>query len=52
MNRTLSGRLLSLALAVAVTAGMAGGIHGLAASHAAQEAQMAQTGPMPICARA
>lgn len=52
MNRHLSDRLLSLAMAVVVTFGLAGGIHSLAASEAAIAAsQVAQGAGAPVCAR-
>ena len=54
MNRRLSDRLTSLALAVVVTFGLAGGIHNLAASEAASAAtaaHLAQTGGTPLCAK-
>lgn len=50
MNRRLSDRLTSLAMAFVVTFGLATGIHSLAASEAAMAAQMAQAGA-PMCAR-
>lgn len=53
MNRRLSNRLASLAMAMVVTFGLAGGIHSLAASEATSAAaQMAQTAAgAPVCAR-
>ncbi|MBI5722241.1 MAG: hypothetical protein HZC37_31585 [Burkholderiales bacterium] len=52
MNRPLSNRLASLAMAFVVTFGLAGGIHSLAASEAAATAaQMAHSGGVPICAK-
>lgn len=49
MNRRLSDRLASLAMAVIVTFGLAGGIHSLAASEAATAAHVAQGAP--LCAK-
>jgi hypothetical protein len=50
MNRRLSNRLTSLAMAFIVTFGLAGGIHSLAASEAAATAaQMAQSSGAPAC---
>jgi hypothetical protein len=54
MNRRLSDRLLSLAMAFVVTFGLAGTIHSLAASEAAsaaQAAQMAHSSGVPMCAK-
>ena len=64
MNRHLSNRLFSLAMAFVVTFGLAGGIHSLAANEAAaavQEAQaaaqaaqaghMAHSAGLPPCAK-
>lgn len=50
MNRRLSDRLASLAMACVVTFGLATGIHSLAASEAATAAQLAHAGA-PVCAR-
>ncbi|MBL8340172.1 MAG: hypothetical protein JNL30_01795 [Rubrivivax sp.] len=52
MNRQLSNRLVSLALAFFVTSSLAAGIHNLAASEAAAAAaQLAHSAATPICAR-
>jgi hypothetical protein len=53
MNRSLANRLVSLAMALVVTFGIAGGIHSLAATEAATAAaQMADSAAAtPLCAR-
>lgn len=52
MNRRLTERLASMALACTVTFALAGGIHGLAASEAAATAaQLAHSAGTPLCAR-
>ena len=53
MNRSLTERLVSFALALTVTLGLAGGIHTMAASeaHAAQMAQSVGGAGTLICSR-
>lgn len=52
MNRRLTERLASMALACTVTFALAGGIHALAASEAAATAaQLAHSAGTPLCAR-
>ena len=51
MTRSLSDRLVSLALAGAVTFALVSGIHTLAANEAAQAAAQLAHSALPICAR-
>lgn len=57
MNRRLSDRLASLALALVITFGLAGGMHSLAAREATSAATSATSGQMahsagtPACGR-